>query len=50
VLPWAMTPGISVISAIQRPSVSRSLSMDNRNSSLLTLRRGLRSALGLGRP
>lgn len=43
VAPYAITPGISEISAMKRPSVSRSNSIANCTSLLLTLRGGFRS-------
>jgi len=45
VAPYAKAPAISGISAIQRPSVSRSISNWNRKSRLLTLFCGLRSLI-----
>ncbi len=42
VAPYAIAPGISGISAIQRPSVSRSVCMLNRKSRLLVPCAGLR--------
>jgi hypothetical protein len=43
VSPYAIAPGISGISAIHRPSVSRSVCTLNRKSGLLVPRGGLRS-------
>ena|ERR1700680_189360 len=45
VVPYAIAPGTSGISAIQRPSVSRSISNWNRKSRLLALNGGSRSVI-----
>ena len=45
VFPYANAPGISGISAIQRPSASRSVSILNRKSWLLKLCGGLRAGI-----
>jgi hypothetical protein len=45
VSPYAIAPGTSGISAIQRPSSSRSISNWNRKSRLLTLLGGFRSLM-----